>query len=197
MLGVAIDKVRLRNIESFEQIGDEVCITYTDGSQDKFDLPGLTADSIMTDADGNVIITLSDGTSFTVPAGAAGRGIMLVERMGNFVVITYDDGTQDSLPLRDGNPGLPGPSAAFRWDTHVAAILMKTMSRKDLVAGPLASIAPQDFPPSFSQTGLRFSVPARKLSSSTRPQPHQMKIMGSILIKRWAIPVAVLASEIL
>ena len=52
--------------------------------------------------------------------GVNGRGIVSAVRMGNFIVVTYTDGTIDSIPIRDGKPGLPGPSASFRWNNRIA-----------------------------------------------------------------------------
>ena len=54
--------------------------------------------------------------------GRNGRGIVATRRSGNFIVVTYTDGTRDSIPIRDGEPGLPGPSASFRWNTRITSI---------------------------------------------------------------------------
>ena len=51
--------------------------------------------------------------------GVNGRGIVSAIRMINLIVVTYTDGTIDSIPINDGKPGLPGPGAAFRWNARI------------------------------------------------------------------------------
>ena len=51
--------------------------------------------------------------------GPRGRGIVSTIRRDNFIIVTYSDGTTDSIPIRDGKPGLPGPSASFRWNNRI------------------------------------------------------------------------------
>ena len=99
-----------------------VTITYDDGATDTFvvvdgaDGTSITA-SFTTNSDGDVAVTFSDGTSFTISAGQAGRGITSITRNSatGVVTIAYDDGSasahftiQDGADGDDGNDGTDG-----------------------------------------------------------------------------------------
>ena len=66
--------------------------------------------------------------------GTNGRGIVSTVRRENFIIVTYSDGTMDSLPIRDGKPGLPGPSASFRWNNRIDNTSSGTRPTSALVA---------------------------------------------------------------
>ena len=102
----------LRDIATIARNADTgvVTVTYRDGASDTFTVsdgedgnPGVTIDSITTEADGDVVVAFSDGQSFTIPAGSAGRGIDNIARNAGtgVVTVTYDDAGTDTFPLRD------------------------------------------------------------------------------------------------
>ena len=86
-----------------------VTITYSDGTTDQFtvvdgaDGTSVTVVSISTAANGDRTILFSDGNSFTIPAGQAGRGIDTIVRDATtgIVTVTFDDGTTATFVLRD------------------------------------------------------------------------------------------------
>ena len=93
-----------RGIASIVQVGSMITVTYTDNSTDDFALgEGVSISSVVTEADGDVVITFSDGTTVEIPAGQAGRGIESINRVGDVVTVAYDDGSDaDTFMVRDG-----------------------------------------------------------------------------------------------
>ena len=125
------------SVTSFDRVGDTVTITFSDGSTDTFTvsdgtdgtdggpgpagtdgtdggpgpagMDGATISNIATEADGDIVVTFSDGQEFTIPAGQAGRGIDSIERAGDTVTVTYDDGSPaDTFMVMDGVDGTVG-----------------------------------------------------------------------------------------
>lgn len=91
-----------------------VTLTFDDGTTDEFTVvDGADGSSITagftTDTEGNVTVTFSDGTSFTINAGQAGRGIRSITRNSSTGVVTvaYDDGSASvTFTLADGADGV-------------------------------------------------------------------------------------------
>ena len=95
-------------IDSIERDEDTgvVTITYADGTTDTFtiedgsDAADLTVASFTTDADGDIVVTFSDGEDVTIPKG---RGIASIVRDATTgeVTVTYDDNETDTFNVRD------------------------------------------------------------------------------------------------
>ena len=76
-------------------------------------LRGLVGDSVtiqsaIANADGDIVITFSDGATATIPKGTVGRGITAITRDAdtNTVTITFDDGSDNQeFTLADGVDG--------------------------------------------------------------------------------------------
>ena len=76
-------------------------------------LRGLVGDSVtiqsaIANADGDIVITFSDGATATIPKGTVGRGITSITRDAdtNTVTITFDDGSDNQeFTLADGVDG--------------------------------------------------------------------------------------------
>ena len=113
------------SVTSFDRVGDIVTITFSDGRTDDFTVSdgtdgtdggpgpagvdGATISNIATEANGDIVVTFSDGQEFTIPAGQAGRGIDSIERAGDTVTVTYDDGSPaDTFMVMDGVDGTVG-----------------------------------------------------------------------------------------
>ena len=120
-----------RGILSVSRDGDTgvVTLTFDDGTTDEFTVvDGADGSSITagftTDASGNVTVTFSDGTSFTISAGQAGRGIRSITRNSSTGVVTvaYDDSSASAtFTLADGADGV-GISSIDRSATGVVTI---------------------------------------------------------------------------
>ena len=95
-----------------------ITITYSDGTTDDFRVTdgtdgtdgaaGVTVTSIVTNANGSITVTYSDGQAFTIPKGEAGRGIRSIVRAtdgSGVVTVTYDDGSTNTFTLMDGVDG--------------------------------------------------------------------------------------------
>ena len=99
-----------RGIASIVQVGSMITVTYTDNSTDDFALgEGVSISSVVTEADGDIVITFSDGTTVEIPAAQAGRGIESINRVGDVVTVAYDDGSDaDTFEVSDGDAGADG-----------------------------------------------------------------------------------------
>ena len=72
---------------------------------------GITITDTTTNADGSVTVTFSDGSTLTIPAAAAARGIHTITRdpTTGVVTVTFDDGSPaQTFTLLDGEDGAPG-----------------------------------------------------------------------------------------
>ena len=113
-----------------------VTLRYDDGTVDTFtvvngeDGSSITA-SFSTDDEGDVTVTFSDGTMFTIRAGQAGRGIRSITRNASTGVVTvaYDDGSDSAhFTVRDGEDGV-GITQVDRSSTGLVTITYTDGSR--------------------------------------------------------------------
>ena len=112
------------SVTGFNQVGDIITVTFSDGTSDDFTVTSLTVTNVETNADGDLEITFSDMTTVTIPQGVAGNGISDITRddMTGLVTITFDDNTIRTFTVNDGEigadgkPGIPGASMIMTYD---------------------------------------------------------------------------------
>jgi len=108
-----------RSIANVTKSGETVTIQYDDGSSDDtftvdngIDADPLEVDTV-TKAGLNTTITFTDGTQFVIGDGQAGRGINTVNRTGETVTVSFDDGSvAQTFEVADGADGADGRSIA-------------------------------------------------------------------------------------